>query len=86
MDVSCGTCFFYYSFLFYAAIYFAVLNFDSHTILFPDILLKKLQFETDEKEIGQVVMKYLRSAPDRCGGRSRRSRQADESGSQDTDC
>ena len=71
---------------FYAAIDFAFLNFDSHAILFPDILIIKPQFRADEKEIGQVVMKYLRSASDRCGGQSCCSRQADESHSQDTDC
>lgn len=32
----------------------------------------KPQFSTDEKEIGQTIMKYLRCSSDRCGGRAQR--------------
>lgn len=36
-------------------------------------------FNTTEDEMGKTIMKYLRNASDRCGGRSRRFRESQES-------
>ena len=42
-------------------------------------LLANNNFNTTEDEIGKTIMKYLRNASDRCGGRSRRFRESQES-------
>ena len=39
---------------------------------FSDVLIKKPQLSTNEREIAVTVMKYLRSSSDRCGGRAQR--------------